>query len=72
MGDGPVDGVGAVEVHPLVFLGAVNSQAVLLGRVVGLAVHKVGVGEGLAAGVDEGALPVDIIRSYPVGGEAAR
>ena len=67
-----MDGVGAVEVHPLVFLGAVNSQAVLLGRVVGLAVHKVGVGEGLAAGVDEGALPVQVVGPQPVGGQAPR
>ena len=61
VGDGPVDGVSAVEVHPLVVLGAVDSNAVLLSGVVRLPLHPVGVGEGLAARVDKGPLSVDVI-----------
>ena len=72
MGDGPVDGVSAVEVHPLVVLGAVDGNTVLFGGVVGLPIHPVGVGEGLAARVDKGPLSVDVIGAKPVGGHAAR
>ena len=43
-----------------------------LGGIVGLPVHPVGVGEGLAAGVDEGALPVQVVGPQPVGGQAPR
>ena len=67
-----MDGVCAVEVHPLVVLGAVDGDAVLLGRVVGLPIHPVGVCEGLAARIDEGSLSVDVIGPEPVGGQATR
>ena len=72
VGDGPVDGVSAVEVHPLVVLGAVDGNAVLLSGVVRLTLHPVCVGEGLAARVDKGPLSVDVIGTKPVGGQAAR
>ena len=72
MGDGPVDGVSAVKVHPLVILWPVNGNTILLGGVVGLPLHPVGVGEGLAAWVNKGPLSVDVIGAKPVSGQAAR
>ena len=72
VGDGPMDGVRAVKVHPLVVLGAVDGNAVLLGGVVGLPIHPVGVGKGLTARVDKGSLSVDVIGTQPVGGQATR
>ena len=42
-----------------------------LGCIVGLPVHPVGVGEGLAAWVDEGAFSVEIIGSDPVGSQTS-
>ena len=51
----------------------VNTHTVLLGAGLtgGLAFHPVGVGEGLAAGVDEGAFSVEIIGSDPVGSQTS-
>ena len=51
----------------------VNTNTVLLGAGLtsGLAVHPVGVGEGLAAGVDEGSFSVKIIGSNPVGSQTS-
>ena len=72
MGDGPVDAVSAVKIHPFVVLGAVDGDTVLLGGVIGLILHPVGVGEGLAARVDKGPLSVDVIGAKPVLGQAAR
>ena len=64
--------ISAVEGHPLVVFGTVNSHAVLLALVVvvGLAVHPVCPGHGLPAWVDEASLPVEIVGTQPVGGEA--
>ena len=72
VGDSSVDGVRAVEVHPLVLLGAVDADTVLLGAGVpgGLPLHPVGVGEGLPAGVDVDTFSVQIVGSDPVGGQA--
>ena len=67
-----MDGVSTVKIHPLIILGAVNGNAVLLSGVVGLPIHPVGVGKGLTARVDKGSLSVDVIGTQPVGGQAAR
>ena len=73
VGHSTVDGVSAIQSHPLVVLGTVDGDTVLLARaLIGLPVHPVGVGEGLTAGVVEAALVVDIIGSKPVGGQASR
>ena len=65
-------GLGAVQVHPLVVLGAVDSDAVLAAIVViRLALNPVSVGEGLPAGPDPAPLPVEIISSQPVGGQGS-
>ena len=70
VGHSTVDGVSAVQSHPLVVLGTVDGDTVLLARaLVGLPVHPVGVGEGLAAGVDVDTFPVEIVGSDPVGGQ---
>ena len=73
MGDSSMDGVRTVEVHPLVLLGGVDTHAVLLraGLTSGLAFHPVGVGEGLATGVDEGSFSVEIVGSNPVGSQTS-
>merc|ERR1711910_129465 len=69
--DSSVQGEGTVEVHPLVLLGAVNSHAVLLPvLIIRLALHPVGVGEGLPAGPHPAALPVQVISTQPPGREA--
>ena len=67
-----MDGVSTVKIHPLIILGAVNGNAVLLSGVVGLPIHPVGVGKGLTARVDKGSLSVDVIGTQPVGGQATR
>ena len=65
--DSSMDGVGAVESHPLVLLGTVDGNTVLLAcRLIGLSLHPVGVGEGLTTGVVEGSLNVKIIAANPV------
>ena len=71
VGDSSVDSVRAVEVHPLVLLGTVDTDTVLLGARLpgGLPLQPVGVGEGLAAGVDVDTFPVEIVGSDPVGGQ---
>ena len=57
--------MGLCEVSLMVIL-------VDLGGIVGLPVHPVGVCEGLAAGVDEGALSVQVVGPQPVGGQTPR